>query len=251
MVLYYMIIDIHAHLWDGNFEKNKRQIMKVCNRYNVSQVFISSLGDFYPDEEEISRLNCATSQFMCEEPSTIGGYCYVNPRHKNALQVLQQGIEDYGMSGMKLWVATFCDDPLVFPLIEQCAEYKVPVLIHTFYKEIGQLEYESLGINVANLAKRYPESKLLMAHMGANCLRELKPIAPYKNVSVDTSGSIFRRDDMDYAKKLLGADRIVFGTDMPLISYLLNYGQIEEADFSDEEKELVFCKNAVKLLQRS
>lgn len=242
---------MHAHLWDGHFKENKRQIMRVCENYGVSKVLISSLGGYYPDEEEISRLNSATFQFMKEEPSVIKGYCYVNPRNPNALDVLKRGIEDYEMSGMKLWVATFCDDPRVFPLIEQCIDYRVPVLIHTFYKVIGQLPYESRGSNVAALAARYPEAKLLMAHMGANCLRELKPIRPYRNVSVDTSGSIFHRDDIDYAKKMLGADRIVFGTDMPGISFLLNYGQIEEADLTPKENKAVFSGNALRLLKRS
>lgn len=245
-----MIIDIHAHLWDGHFEENKRQIMTVCENYNVSHVVVSSLADGIesPDEEKIAQLNRATYEFMGEEPSVIRGWCYINPRNLNAVNALKQGIEDYGMSGMKLWIATFCDEPCVFPLIEQCIAYKIPVLIHAFYKVIGQLPHETLGTNVANLAERYPEAKLLMAHMGANCLRELKPIKPYRNVSVDTSGSIFHRDDLDYAKRMLGADRIVFGTDMPLISFLLTYGQIEEADFTPEEREAVFSKNALRLL---
>mgnify|MGYP002412078100 FL=1 len=246
-----MLIDMHAHLWDGHFEENKRQILTVCESYGVSKVLVSSLGGYYPDEEEIARLNRATHQFLREEPSLIEGYCYVNPGNPDAPDVLKKGIEEYGMSGMKLWVATFCDDPRVFPLIERCIDYKVPVLIHTFYKAVGQLPYESLGSNVAALAARYPEAKLLMAHMGADCLRELKPIQPYPNVSVDTSGSIFRRDDIDYAKKLLGADRIVFGTDMPGISFLLNYGQIEEADLTPDEKKAVFGGNALRLLKRS
>lgn len=245
-----MIIDIHTHLWDGTFEENKRQLRKVCRDYDISQIVVSSLGGYYPLEEEIDRLNRATYQFMQEEPSLVKGWCYVNPRNKNALDVLKQGIEEYGMSGMKLWVATFCDDPLVFPLVEQCIAYHVPVLIHTFYKERGQLEYESLGSNVAALAKRYPQAKLLMAHLGANCLREIKPIRPYPNVRVDNSGSIFHRDDIEYVKKMIGADRIVYGTDMPLISYLLNYGQIEEADLTPQEKEQIYWKNAQKLLER-
>ncbi len=74
------------------------------------------------------------------------------PATPTALDVLRHGVEDCGMSGMKLWVATFCDDPLVFPLVEQCIRYRVPVLIHTFYKQVGQLPYESLGGNVAALA---------------------------------------------------------------------------------------------------
>ncbi len=245
-----MIIDIHAHLWDGSFESDKRQIRTVCERYKVSQVVVSSLGGYFPGREEIARLNAATAAFMREEPSLIRGWCYVNPRNPDALDVLRHGIEDAGMSGIKLWVATFCDDPLVFPLVEQCIRYRVPVLIHTFYKQVGQLPFESLGGNVAALARRYPEAKLLMAHMGADCLRELKPIRPYSNIRVDTSGSIVHRDDIDYAKEMLGADRIVFGTDMPMISFLLNYGQIEEADLTPDEKDAIFCRNAQRLLER-
>lgn len=248
-----MIIDIHAHLWEGQFEKNKQQILSVCKNYSVSKVFVSSLQDLTerPTEEEITRLNNATWQFMREEPSTIRGWCYVNPANKNALSVLKHGIEDQGMSGMKLWIATFCDDPRVFPLAEYCSQHQVPVLIHTFYKVVGQLKYESLGTNVANLARRYPELKILMAHYGASCLREIKPILPYKNVMVDTSGSIYHRDDIDYLKKMISASRIVFGTDMPMISYLLDYGQIMEADLTPEEREAVFSGNALHLMERS
>lgn len=246
-----MLIDIHTHLWDGQFEENERQIMTVCENYGVSKVAVSSLGTEDPGEEEIERLNRATCSFMKKEPSTVYGYCYVNPANPDALRVLRHGIEDCGMCGMKLWIATFCDDPRVFPLVEECIHCNVPVLIHTFYKVTGQLKHESLGANVANLAARYPEAKLLMAHLGADCLRELKPIQPYPNVSVDISGSIFHRDDIDYAKKLLGADRIVFGTDMPLVSFLNTYGQVQEADLTDAERQAVLSGNALRLLKRS
>lgn len=242
---------MHAHLWDGRFEENKRQILTVCENYGVSRVLVSSLGGEEPDEEEISRLNLETWRFMKEEPSVVSGYCYVNPANPDAADVLRQGIEDRGMSGMKLWIATFCDDPRVFPLAELCIRYRVPILIHCFYKAVGQLRHETLGTNVANLARRYPEAKLLMAHYGASCVREIKPIRPYPNVSVDTSGSIYHRDDIDYIKNMIGADRIVFGTDMPDISYLLTWGQIQEADLTAAEREAVFSGNALRLLERS
>jgi len=246
-----IIIDIHAHLWDSEFEQNKLEIVKACSVYNISKVFISSLGTMYPDMDEISRLNGETHKFMLEEPEQIGGFCYINPQNSDCLDMLKRGIEDFGMSGMKLWIATFCDDPKVFPLAEKCIEYKVPVLVHAFYKAVGQLKFESLGTNVANLASNYPELKIIMAHLGANCYSELKPILNFKNVSVDISGSIFRRDDIDYSRKLLGANRILFGTDMPGASFLTNYGQIEEADLDSCERELIYYKNAQRMLERS
>lgn len=245
-----MVIDIHAHLWDRGFTENKREILHACEQYNIDKVYISGLGVQFPDEQEIARLNRETAAFMHEASDRIGGFCYINPVHDNALYELQKGIEDYGMSGMKLWIATYCDDPRVFPLVEKCINYHIPVLIHAFHKAVGQLECESLGINVAKLAKIYSEAKIIMAHLGANSYRELKPVRHLKNVSVDISGSIFRSDDVNYAKKMVGTDRILFGSDMPGASFLVNYGQIQGADLNEHEREQIFYKNALRILER-
>ncbi|HCS75648.1 MAG TPA: hypothetical protein DIW17_17460, partial [Clostridiales bacterium] len=58
-------------------------------------------------------------------------------------------------------------------------------------------------------------------------------------------------DDIDYTKKQIGAERILFGSDLPGASFLVNYGQIEEADLSPDEKTLIMYKNALDLLERS
>jgi predicted TIM-barrel fold metal-dependent hydrolase len=221
--------------------------MKACELYGVSQVYVSGLRSHIPDEQEIKELNLEVYKFMKEEEDVIKGYCYVNPSHSNSSDVLKQGIEEYGMSGMKLWVSTFCDDPRVFPLVEQCIEYDIPILIHAFHKAVGQLKYESYSWNVANLARKYPEAKIIMAHMAANCYTGLKPIKDLKNVWVDFSGTIIRGDDILYAKKAVGVERILFGTDMPGASALICLGQVEEADLSPEEKELIYYRNALSL----
>lgn len=247
-----MQIDIHAHISIGGQGEDRKELIKACEIYNIAKVYISGLGGgFYPNEDDIELSNLEVYRFMHEHQDLIGSFCYVNPRHANCLDALMKGVEDYGMSGMKLWVSTFCDDPRVFPLIEKCIDYKIPILVHAFYKAVGQLEHESLGPNVASLANEYPEAKIIMAHLGANCYHGIKAIRNCKNVWVDISGSIFRRDDIDYTKKQIGAERILFGTDMPALSYLVNLGQIEEADLTNVEKELIYYKNALKVLDRN
>ena len=62
----------------------------------------------------MDRINGATAQFMKEQPRHIGGYVYVSPEHKNALDVVRRAIEDDGMEGIKLWVSTYCDDCLLY-----------------------------------------------------------------------------------------------------------------------------------------
>lgn len=242
-----MLIDVHAHLWRGSYAEDKRTILRLSEKYHVDRFHISSLGSLYPEEEEITELNRATWEFMRERPELISGYCYVNPALESAADTLRRGIEEQGMSGMKLWVATFCDDPRVYPLVERCIRYGVPVLVHAFYKAVHQLEQESLGENVARLASRYPEAKIIMAHLGANCYTQLKPIRNRKNVSADISGSLYRRGEVDYAVKLLGARRVLFGSDAPEANFLVNYGQVAESALSQEEKALVYGGNADRL----
>ncbi len=245
-----MIIDVHAHVYLREYSQNVRDIVKACNLYGVSRVYISTISTMpYPTEDEVAKSNETTYEIMKEHPDLISGYCYINPRHEKSLDFLKKGIEDYGMSGMKLLVDAFCDDPVVFPLVEQCIDYGVPILVHSFIKAVGQGKEESVGTNVANLACRYPEAKIIMAHLGGNCYHGIRAIRDCANVWTDHSGSIFRRDDLDYAKEQLGAERILFGTDLP--DYMLdNIGQVEEADFTPEERELVFYKNALKVFDR-
>lgn len=244
-----MLIDMHTHIWLGSFEKDKRDLLKASEEYDISELYVSGLGNLVPDEAEVALLNGQVCQFMKENPDMIRGMCYVNPRHANALDMLRRGIEEYGMSGMKLWVSTFCDDPRVFPLVEACIGYKVPVLIHCFHKAVYQLENETVGTHVANLAARYPEATLIMAHLGGNCYNGIKPVQQYPNVYADISGSLFRRDELDYAVEKLGAERILFGSDMPT-SFIVCYGQLEEAALTDEQRELIGYKNARRIFAR-
>lgn len=243
-----MIIDIHAHLWKGRYEKNKAEIIKACSLYGISRVYISGLNSLNPDEEEIRELNLEVYKFMREQPGLIDGFCYINPLHKKSLDDLKTGVEEMGMSGMKLWVATFCDVPEVFPLVEKCIDYRIPILVHSFHKAVGQLENESTGIETSNLARLYPEARIIMAHLGANCYHGIKAIRDCKNVWVDISGSMFRRDDIDYTVSQIGPQRILFGTDMPGASFLTNMGRIEEADLTEEERDMIYYGNAMEIL---
>ena len=244
-----MIIDIHTHIWAGRYESAKEELIKAAELYDISRIYVSALKSYYSDEAEIEELNFEVAKFIKEQPDLIGGLCYINPSNKDALDVLKKGIEEQNMEGMKLWVATYCNDPKVFPLVEKCIEYNIPILVHAFHKSVGQLKDESIGSHVASLAQRYPEAKLLMAHLGGNAYNGIKSIRNYPNVWVDISGSIFRRDEVDYTKKLIGAERILFGTDMTG-SYFTNFGQIEDADLTPDERELIYSGNALKILDR-
>ena len=84
-----MVIDAHAHIEGAAVEASKKLIMQAVEHYEIERVYISALEGYTPTEEVVDRINGATAQFMKEQPRHIGGYVYVSPEHKNALDVVR------------------------------------------------------------------------------------------------------------------------------------------------------------------
>lgn len=246
-----MIIDIHTHVWGFNPEKDKSDLLKAMERYDLDRIYVSGLQSKISDEEEVARLNGIVYDFMQQEPEKIGGAVYVNPLHANVLDIIKRAVEEQGFEMIKLWVCTYADHPSVDPIMEYGEATGVPVLFHSFHKANGQAENESTSIHIANIARRHPKTKILMAHLGGNCYDGIPCIRDLKNVWVDTSGStFFHGDDLNYTVEQIGAERVLFGTDMPG-GCGSNIGQVLGAELTDAQRDLIFYKNAQKLLDRN
>ena len=243
-----MIVDSHAHVWHHAPDKGKERILKISKTYDVRKFFLSTLNEviYSPSEEVIRQCNEITYGFMKEQPDLIRGMAYLNPVNPNCVDELKRCVEDYGMSGVKLWVAVFCDDERINPIAEAAIGYGIPVLAHCFKKAVGQLEFESTGPNVENLGRRYPELKIIMAHLGANVYDTIKCVKEYDNIYTDFSGSVCRRDDLDYTIRHLGVERVLFGSDIP-IAFEDCIGQVECADITEDERKMIYYGNACKL----
>lgn len=237
------IIDMHAHIWKNREEACAKSMHQAADRFGIEKILISALGSHYPDQAEVAYLNEQTEKLIRHDP-LFGGYVTISPEHDNSLDVLRKGIETQGMLGMKIWVSCLCDDARCDKLYEYCGENKVPVLIHAFAKTAGQLPFEATGVHVANAARRHPNTKFIMAHMGGNSYHGVRLIRDLPNIWTDFSGGPFRTDDIPYAIELLGAERILFGTDN---AYAMNYGQVLEAQLPKEQQEQILHTNAALL----
>ncbi len=246
-----MVIDIHAHIWAGRYEEDKEFLMKSIEMYDIEKVYISGLKSYISDVEEVDELNEEVYKFMREQPRHIGGAVYVNPKNANVMDVIRRACEDRGFEIIKLWCCTTADDVSVDPIMDYAEENGIPVLFHSFHKATKQVENESTGIHVARIARRHPKTKILMAHLGGNAYDGIPSIRDCKNVWCDHSGSIFHGDDINYTVEQIGVERLLLGSDMPGGPYLINVGQVLGADLSEEERDMIFYKNAKKLLDRS
>lgn len=242
-------IDAHIHLLGDGVDP---RLLDEGEQVGVTRFVGSCIGDFeaYPSAESVSAFNERMRAAMRAHPGRIEGYCYVNPRYgQHALDELRRGIEDGGMAGVKLWVATLCDDPLVFPIVERAIEYDAPILVHCWRKTTGQLPYETAPENVAALAERYPEASIIMAHLGGRAEPAVNAVAPYPNVFVDTSGTIIAAAQVSLAVERLGAERVVFGSDAPGGCFATTVGKVLGAGLGEAELDAVMGGNMLRLLE--
>jgi hypothetical protein len=100
------------------------------------------------------------------------------------------------------------------------------------------------------MAARHPKTMIVMAHLTGAGERGLKDIAPYPNLHVDISGGEPEAGMVELAVKLLGAERVLFGTDTPIRSYGATLGKVLEAKLTQRQRELILFGNAKRLLWR-
>jgi predicted TIM-barrel fold metal-dependent hydrolase len=242
-----MLTDAHIHLNFSGFTEDV--FVDRVERGLTDQFWVSALqGGYYPTIEDMRRSNEMVRQLMARLPEHVVGFAYVNPAHGEAVRELRHCVEDLGFAGVKLWVSTFCDEERVDQIVERAIAYDIPILVHCWVKVNGNLPFESTPMHLGRLAKRHPEAKLIMAHLGGDWEYGYKVARECPNIYVDTSGSIAEMDAIEKLVGAVGAERVLFGTDNSDLSFCR--GKILGADLSDEQREAIFWRNATRLIER-
>lgn len=251
-------IDIHAHPgFAHEIEKLRDEYpaaLRAADRWGVRCICLNAIGDWSPSPapSAVEMGNNAVLELMRLYPERVIGFCYVNPRHgRHALREIERCVVRGGMGGIKLWVSCKASDRRIDPIARRAAEVGVPILQHAWYNRLGSLSGESTAADVAAMAARHPKTMIVMAHLTGAGERGLRDIAPYPNVHVDISGGEPEAGMVELAVRLLGPERVLFGTDTPIRSYGATLGKVLEAKLSRRERDLILSGNAKRLLRRS
>ncbi|WP_035276884.1 amidohydrolase family protein [Desulforegula conservatrix] len=136
------------------------------------------------------------------------------------------------------------------------ARNKLPVLIHA-NEPVGHAYPGKNSFTPApayDLAKKYPENKIVFAHWGGGLFfynlmkREVKDVL--RNVYVDTAASPFLYDPDIYriASEIFGSERILFGSDYPLIRPSRYFEEMKKSGISEKDLIRIKGENASCLL---
>lgn len=216
----------------------------------------SNLGRRRIPNEEIAEAAQKNSDIMIAFGS-------VDPhKGKMGAREMRRLIEDHGVKGFKFHptVQGFHPyDRMAWPLYEVIAEHKLPAIFHTGHSGIGsgmrcggglRLEYSN-PMHLDDVAIDFPDMQIIMAHPSFPWQDEALSVATHKpNVWIDLSGwspKYFPNQLVQYANTLL-KDRILFGSDYPLITPDRWMKDFQEAGFKPEVMPGILKDNAVRLL---
>ncbi len=146
------------------------------------------------------------------------------------------------------------DVDVLAPTIEAAQALGWPILVHTS-EPVGH-SYPGKGspslAPAVQLATRFPEARLVLAHWGGGLLfYELMPEvrAALAHVYYDTAASPYLYDDAIFplASHLVG-DRVLFGSDYPLLSPARFLARVRASGTSGEALTAFLGGNAARLL---
>jgi len=147
----------------------------------------------------------------------------------------------------------------VYPLYEAIAEARLPALFHSGQTGIGagmpgggglRLKYSNPML-LDDVAAAFPDLTIVLAHPSFPWQDEALSVATHKpNVWIDLSGwwpKYFPPQLVQYANTLL-KDRMLFGSDYPLITPERWMKDFAEAGFKQAVHEKILKTNAMRLL---
>jgi Predicted metal-dependent hydrolase of the TIM-barrel fold len=254
-----MLIDVHLHYGFEFFPIRasvSEDLIRAMNKFNIDVGIVSSVGGIwytYPD------CNREMYDSIKKFPDRLKGYIVVNPNYPGAaIRQLEEYSQIPQFVGVKVhpsWHNKFVDGPEYEPIFQKCEELNLPVLVHSYVID----DYEdqvSCPERIANVARKH-KNPIIVAHMGGNSKRACKAIKDVDNLYMDISSGRERASQLyvwelgrvENAAREIGAEKILFGSDLPLLDPAICIGLMEDSVLSDKERELIMWKNSSKIFK--
>jgi len=277
-----MIIDFHTHVFPENIRKARENYFDGESAFRLlydspgSKLVSAEETIAVMDEQGVDRAvvfgfpwrkaetfklqNDYVMEVVEKYPDRLIGMACFDPASPQAVtetvRCLEGGLAGVGeLAFYESGIDEATLDDLA-PVMEICREHTVPVLIHT-NEPVGHL-YPGKTPNtlsqIYTLARRFPDNTIVLAHWGGGIFfynllkKEVKDTL--KNIYFDTAASpfLYHRDIWDFAKQTAGIDKILLGTDFPLLKPARYFRELELSRLEKEDIDLICGGNAARLL---
>jgi predicted TIM-barrel fold metal-dependent hydrolase len=263
-----MIIDCHTHLNNYTDEsvhslpEDLSRLQAIMRRNRVDVALILTSYKVVPGRPSARAVVDATRHLPNLHVIAGISWSTFGPHTEQELRSL---LTERAIKGLKLYPGYepfYPGDPKLTPAYELAEEFDVPVMIHTgdTYSATGKVKYAH-PLHVDEVAVDFPRVKFLICHLGNPWFRDCMEVV-YKNDNVytDISGlTLGQFDDRFEAymrqqlKEMIlwgvNPNRVLYGTDWPLVSMESYLEFMEELKLPPRDKDLMFFENAAALFK--
>jgi predicted TIM-barrel fold metal-dependent hydrolase len=277
-----MIIDFHTHIFPEDIREDREKYFphepafkllysspksklagakEIVDSMDIEGVDKSVVFGFPWRSSDLSkRHNDYILEAVDRFPERLAGFCCIDPFNKDAVpevvRCLEAGLSGIGEIALYQSGIDGASQEKLKPLMEICEDKNLPVLIHT-NEPVGHY-YPGKTPNtleqIYRLVRKFSNNKIVLAHWGGgmfffNLLK--KEVKEYlKNVYFDTAASPFLYYPQIYqiAIQIIGKNKILFGSDFPLLKPAKYFKEFEKAGLSKDEIKSICGNNAARLL---
>jgi len=242
-----MIVDCHVHIgkltW-FHMDVDAAFLVRAADKACIDKMMVT---DGMALSYDVREGNESVRREVAKYPDRFYAYYTVSSAYHapDLVEELERYVNDYDFRGLKIYSVPplqVIDTPYMIPLLEKAAELRIPVLAH------------STGQECESLCHEVPELVLLNAHMGCcpqangDWHRSIAAAKRCPNIYLDTTSSSFDNNMIETAVSEVGAERVLYGSDLPLLDPTLQIAKITESEIAEEEKELILHGNINRLL---
>lgn len=278
-----MIIDFHTHIFSRAVRENRQNYFpsepafkllydspkskiagaeELIHSMDEQEVDISVIFGFPWNQSEIfKKENDYVTEAVQRHPDRLIGLCCFNPFHQDApgetLRCLDGGLS--GVGELAFYQSGIDDECLkrLEPIMDICRKRDMPVLIHT-NEPVGHVypgKSPNTLVQIYSLIRKFPENTIVLAHWGGGIFffnllkKEVKDAM--KHVWFDTAASpfLYHPDIYKVALEFAGHDKVLFGSDFPLIKPSRYFNELKTAGVSEEDRASICGGNAGTLLK--
>jgi predicted TIM-barrel fold metal-dependent hydrolase len=277
-----MIIDFHTHVLSPRIKNNRSDYVErdtaFAQIYSGEKVKIATVEDLISsmdrdgvDISVIVNYGWSTHEFCVEtndyilesvarHPKRLIGFGAVSSYTDDTSlaeieRCIRGGIRGIGELRPDTLSIDYSDKDILKPFADLLRKHKLIILTHAS-EPVGHI-YPGKGAATPALLysviASFPDVPVVCAHWGGGLpFYTLMPEVrvALENVYFDTAISpfLYRPEIYHQVSQLVGADRILFGSDYPVITQGRILREIGSAGLSEEEKSMILSDNACRLL---
>ncbi|MBI2832152.1 MAG: amidohydrolase [Chloroflexi bacterium] len=276
-----MIIDFHTHVFSPRLSEHRdkytgdpcfaalysspkarlataEELVAAMDKDGIDIAVICNIG--WLTHEMCVKTNDYILESIARYPKRLTGFCSIQPNlTEKAIAEIERcargGLKGVGELRPDTQGFDLRDENVMSPIVEAMMKHRMVLLTHTS-EPVGH-SYPGKGKITPDMVypfiARFPDLPIVCAHWGGGLpfyalMPEVK--RAFGNVYFDTAASPFLYNPQIYNQviQIAGADRILFGSDYPLMPQSRVLGEIDSLGLPEETRNLILSANARKLL---